>query len=235
MDIKKYHEIYRKENMNKIYFIGRIKECSDDRDSVIYTETPEFVCEHYFGNRNFVGPNFSTSFGISPCFNKNSKDLEYEELETPLTEIDYKRLVEIEKLLKDLGYGIEKDSDKYKKGKLLCQEFINILEQYTTNNQEITNKIKQDEAKQMMDKYNLSSDQVKEIIENYPGDYWDKGIIINIFEDSKELAEHNFYEFYGDTNDVLKEYFNFEKFGEYIIQDENYYELDDGRIIEYGL
>jgi hypothetical protein len=59
-----------------------------------------------------------------------------------------------------------------------------------------------------------------------------------VFEDTEELGREEAYElgYVGtDTNNVVEKYFDFEKFGEDLLNEENYYQLDSGRIVTFEM
>lgn len=216
--------------MSKKYlFLGRRKE--DDRDCCIYisTDSGEFACGHYFSGIHFSGACYS---GLNTQEILN--DVKNEMIETVLNNEDMNELLEIDKALDELSFGIEVNSDKYNKG-LECQarikKWFEKLETDKANN--LFKKIIEEEKEYCMEQYNLTEEEVDEIFENYNLDYQDRGIINCIFEDKEELGREMFDVYYNSSNDISK-YIDYESFADDLLEDEVYYELNDGRIVSYS-
>lgn len=116
--------------MSNRLFLAKVKN-SDDRDVVKYIEFTSFECNHYFGGLHIEGA----------CFNgyeKEFRDLvenNFKELETILTKDEFIKLFKLNDELKALGYGIEKDSDKYNKGLEIIKEYENTIEKKLQSNE----------------------------------------------------------------------------------------------------
>ena len=87
-------------------FLFREKD-SDDRDCCAYIDSknPRFECNHYFGRVNLNGA----------CYSGHEFPA-YEDIETVLTEAEYNELIQFNKAINDLGYGITKGDERYNKG-----------------------------------------------------------------------------------------------------------------------
>ena len=85
----------------------------------------------------------------------------------------------------------------------------------------------------MVDKYDISEEDVEEIFENYYLDYRDRSIIGCIYSNSSELGYDEAFNLgYIKSGDVISErYFDYEKFGEDLLEEEQYMELSDGRVV----
>lgn len=108
-------------------FLFREKD-SDDRDCCAYIDSknPRFECNHYFGSVNLNGACYS-----------GHKFPAYEDIETVLTKAEYNELVQFNKAINDLGYGITKGDERYNKGIALAKSV-----------QHIYDKLKSEEAKE---------------------------------------------------------------------------------------
>lgn len=70
--------------------------------------------------------------------------------------------------------------------------------------------------------------------ELYPVDYQDRSIIGTVFEDSEELGREEAYSLgYVKEGELTERYFDFEKFGEDLIEEEMYQELESGKCVMY--
>lgn len=86
-----------------------------------------------------------------------------------------------------------------------------------------------------MDIWNLSEDDIEEILNDYSLDYKDRSIIGYVYDDLEELAE-NEIEQCCDIPNFLENYIDYSKFGEDLLQDEEMYkELEDGRVVYYNI
>lgn len=101
------------------------------------------------------------------------------------------------------------------------------------------NEIMKKEHEYMKDHFELSDDELKMILENYPLDYEDRNIIAYIYEDASELAEEYISSCCPDVFKFLSEfseYFDYECFGDDLCyRCENYLLLDSGRVVSYFL
>ena len=218
--------------MSNRLFLAKVKN-SDERDVVKYIEFTGFECNHYFGGLHIGGACFSG-------FEKEFRDLienNFEELETILTKDDFIKLFELNNELKALGYGIKKDSDKYNKGLKIIKEYENTIEKKlkSNENKELFEKVISEEKKYCMRKYDLSYDEVKEIFDNYGYGYHDLGyrdraIIGCVFRDFDDMVYEEKFNFGYDE----QPYFDDESFGYDLLESENYYKLDSGKIVSYN-
>lgn len=212
--------------MEKI-FLAKVKN-SDDRDCVKYMEFEGFECGHYFGGLHIEGACFS---GFEKEF-RNLVENNFEELETILTKDEFIKLFKLNDELKALGYGIEKDSDKYNKGLEIIKEYQNTIEKrlLSEENKQLFEKVKNDEKEYIKKEYYLSDDEVNEIFDNYNLDYRDRAIVSAIFRDKDEMIEEEKWSF-GYEN---QPYFDDEAFGDDLLNSESYLELESGKIVEYA-
>lgn len=213
--------------MRNRIFLAKEKN-SDDRDIVKYIEFNGFECNHYFGGLHIEGACFSG-------FEKELRDLvenNFEELETILTKDEFIKLFKLNDELKSLGYGIKKDSEKYNKGLEIIKEYENTIEKRLLGNEnkELFEKVIADEKEYVKNEYNLSDLEVDDIFENYGLEYQDRAIIGRIFKDFDDMVYEEKFNFGYDE----QPYFDDESFGYDLLESENYYKLDSGKIVSYN-
>lgn len=95
---------------------------------------------------------------------------------------------------------------------------------------EFKNKIMEDEHEMMKADYNLDDEDIERILDYYTLDYEDRAIICAIYEDTYELGE-DWVDNCCNVEEWLKQYIDYEKMGEDILENEDYVELADGRIV----
>lgn len=213
--------------MRNRLFLAKVKN-SDDRDIVKYIEFTGFECNHYFGGLHIEGACFG---GFEKEF-RNLVENNFEELETILTKDEFIKLFKLNDELKALGYGIEKDSDKYNKGLEIIKEYKNTIEKklQSNENKELFEKVIADEKEYVKNEYNLSDLEVDDIFENYGLEYQDRAIISHIFRDFDDMVYEEKFNFGYDE----QPYFDDESFGYDLLESENYYKLDSGKIVSYN-
>ena len=178
---------------------------TNDRDCVRYVELEDLKNNHLCidGKFNVHGA----------CYSKSLKeeDADYENITTVLTEEEYKMLCNPAK--QDLT------------------EIIKKLE--SEENENLFNEVVEEEKEYLMDEYGLDEDDIAQIFDEYYLDYRDRGIVGCVFKDTEDLGyEEAFSLGYVDTrNSIVERYFVFEKFGEDLLQEEQYTQLADGRCV----
>ena len=212
--------------MAKYVFLYRVAN-SDDRDACAYIETrngeARFSCNHYFSGVNIHGA----------CYFGGSHE-PFENIETVLTADEYNKLWQIDSEIDALGSGITKGDDRYKKGIALCAELQTIIDKLQSDEgQRFFADIVADEKQRIMDEHNLTEDEADDIFNTYGMDYQDRAIVAAVWNDTTELAEE-FAEDCLDIPDNLKQYFDYTKLGDDMLNDGNYYELSDGRVVEFA-
>ena len=140
----------------------------------------------------------------------------YENVTTILTEDEYNALCNIK-------FG---DSDV---------DMSPILTKLTNiENQELFKKVQQEEVEYLVNEYNMDEDDVQYIFDYYTEPYRDRGVIGYVYEDYEDLGYETAWScgYIGrDLESVMERYFDFEKFGEDLAEEEDYFELSDGRIV----
>lgn len=207
-------------------FLYRLKN-SEDRDACAYIdEIPStFDCGHYFGGVCLQGA----------CY-CGSEFASYEDIETILTKQEYEKLLKFHEEIKELGYGIERGDERYNKGLDLIDDIQPIYDKLQSEEAEkFEEKIMDDEKEIMMDEWNLSEDDVEEILIDYSLDYKDRSIIGYVYDDVEELAENEIEQCF-DVPDYLTSYIDYSRFGEDLLQDYDVYkELESGRVVHYNI
>lgn len=201
------------------------KENSDDRDCVSYIEVHpmRWECNHYFGSVVLHGACYS-GHSFAP----------YEDIKTVLTESEYNQLIQFNKEINELGFGIEKGDERYNKGVELCEAIQPVYDKLLSEeNQALFEEVIEEEKEYLMDEYSLDEDDIETIFGNYGLDYRDRAVVGYVFKDAYDLGYEEAWSLGYVNNDdsIVSRYFDFEAFGEDLKKDENYCELADGRIV----
>lgn len=207
-------------------FLAKIKN-DDDRDIVKYIEFSGFECNHYFGGLHIHGACFCG-------FEKELRDIvenNFDDLETILTKEEFMKIFELDDELNELGFGIEKDSDKYKRGLEIIEEYKNTIEKrlLSDENKKLFEKVVADEKEYIKNEYDLTDDEVETIFENYGLEYQDRAIVGYVFRDFDEMVEEEKFSLGYDK----VPYFNDEEFGNDLLETGNYLQLSSGKIVSY--
>lgn len=189
--------------MSKYTFLFK-ENGTDDRDCVGYVELKSLKEKHLCidGKFNVHGA----------CYSRSLKDsiVDYKDITTILTEEEFKALCNPEG--KDLTSIIEK---------LESEENTELFEQ-----------IIEEEKEYLMDEYGFYEEDVEQIFNEYYLDYRDRGIVGCVFDDTYDLGYEEAYSCgYIERNSVSERYFDFEKFGEDLLEEEQYIQLNDGRCV----
>ena len=178
---------------------------TDDRDCVKYIELKDLKKNSLCCDRKF------NVRGACYCMSLKESDTNYEDITTILTEEEYKILCNPDG--RDLTSIIEK------------------LE--SEENEELFKRVVEEEKEYLMYEYNLDEEDIEKIFNEYCLDYRDRGIVSCVFEDVEELGREEAWSMgYVKMNDsIMDRYFDFEKFGEDLLEEERYLELNDGRCI----
>lgn len=196
--------------MSKV-FLYRTKE-ADDRDCCAYIDIADLekmriCCD---GKFNIYGACYSMSLGGGYA------NLSYSEIDTYLTEEQYNRLLN------------PKSDDDY-------TDIIEALQ--STEAADFYAEIIASEQEYMMEEYGLDIDDISEIYDNYSLDYMDRAIISWVYENATAVGKaqmENSFSLHSEMEHLMK-YFDYESFGEDIVNEsEYYYELSDGRIVEFN-
>lgn len=202
------------------------KDNTEDRDCCAYISTTPstFECEHYFSSVTLEGACY-----LGHIF------ADYSDIKTVLTEIEYNKLVQFAKDIQNLGFGIKQDDDRYKKGIELCKAIQPVYDRLLSeDNERLFEEVQEEEKEYLMDEYSLDDEDIQTIFAAYYLEYRDRAVVGCVYRDTEELGEEEAISL-GivdyKMNDIENRYFDFERFGEDLVNDENYCELSDGRIV----
>ena len=209
--------------MSKYVFL--YKDNSEDRDCCAYIEPKpmRWECGHYFGSVTLHGACYS-----------GSKFASYEDIKTVLTEDEYNQLVKFSEEIRALGFSIVEGDERYNKGVELCKAIQPVYDKLLSEeNEKLFEEIIEEEKEYLMDEYSFNEDDIEYIFDSYGLDYRDRGIVGCVFDNTYDLGYEEAFSFgYVNNNDSIAErYFDFEKFGEDLLEEEQYLELSDGRIV----
>ena len=190
--------------MSKYTFLFK-ENGTNDRDCVKYVELKDLKENHICcdGKFNVHGA----------CFSMSLKDdnMSYEDITTILTEEEFKTLCN-------------------PKG----EDLTSIIEKLESEeNEELFEQIIEEEKEYLMDEYGFDEKDIEQIFDEYYLDYRDRGIVGCVFNDIYDLGYEEAYQLgYIDNRDsIVERYFDFEKFGEDLVEEEQYMQLNDGRCI----
>lgn len=178
---------------------------TDDRDCVRYVDLEDLKKNHTCidGKFNVHGACYSMSL--------KEEDADYENITTILTEEEYKMLCNPD-------------------GK----DFASIIEKLESEeNEELFKQIIEEEKEYLMDEHGFSEEDVEQIFDEYYLDYRDRGIVCCVFNDTYDLGYEEAYQlgYVDNRNSIVERYFDFEKFGEDLLEEEQYIQLDDERCV----
>lgn len=175
-----------------------------DRDCVKYIELKDLKENHLCidGKFNVHGACFSMSL---------KEDIGYENIKTILTEEEYKMLCN------PVG-----------------QDFTEIIKKLESqDNKELFDEIVEEEKEYLMEEYGFDEEDVEQIFDEYNLDYRDRGIVGCVFADTYDLGyeEADSLGYIDSRNSIVERYFDFEQFGEDLLNEEQYMQLNDGRCV----
>ena len=89
------------------------------------------------------------------------------------------------------------------------------------------------EIDKMREVYGLDEDAAKDVIRNYGNEYFDVSIFSYVWNDAYDIAK-NYFDECCNIESWLTNYIDYEGLGEAIVSDDYYYELYDGRVVQYN-
>lgn len=209
--------------MSNYIFLYREKD-SEDRDCCAYIEPqPRFECGHYFGSVVLHGA----------CYWKHDF-ADYDNIETVLTREEYQTLIDYNKAINDLGYGIKEGDYRYKRGMNMAADVQFVFDKLQSDEaKKFQAQIIKSEMEFLKDEYGLDDDDIEKIFNEYYLDYKDRAVVGYVFKDSDDLGYEEAWELgYINNKDTISErYFDYERFGKDLLENENYLELKDGRVV----
>lgn len=212
--------------MGKVFLL---KTNENDRDCVKYLEIEGFECGHYFGGLRIHGA----------CFCGFEKELEemvrnnFENLETILTKDEFVKLFDLNKELKNLGYGITENDERYQKGIKILAEMRKITDKLNSEeNKKLFEKVQKEEKEFLYEEYGLDDEDIEYIFDNYYLEYRDRAVICCVWNNIYDCAYDEVESFgYVDHSDYADRYFDYDKFGSDLLYEDRYVELKDGRVV----
>ena len=94
--------------------------------------------------------------------------------------------------------------------------------------------VRESEIEKMYDEYALDEEDIEDVVDNYNNnDYFDISIISYVWNDAYDVAT-NYVDECCNIESWLTSYIDFDGLGEAIIEDGYYYELYDGRVVQYN-
>lgn len=154
----------------------------------------------------------------------------YDTIETVLTEEEYNAVSDYIRVSKGILSNFE---HLVKNLKPIVEQAIKKLQ--SDEGKEFFEKIVADEKEYLKEQWNLSDKDIEDIFDAYPYEYKDRAIVGVIYEDYYELGETealNVGYHLQSIGKIMDRYFNYEKFGEDLVEEnDGYVELDDGRIV----
>lgn len=216
--------------MSEHVFLYRIKN-SDDRDCCAYIDAndPDFVCNHYFSGLNICGSCYSGRGWAA-----------YDDIETILTKVEYEQLLRYNDEIHKLGYGITKGDSRYQKGIKIINKIEPIIDKLKSDEaQEFFDRISSEEMEVLKEEYRLNDSDIECILDEYPLDYKDRGIVSAVYSDMDDLGREEAWQ-YGyineDNESLMDKYFDYEKFGEDLVnEDEFFIEITHNRAVRISL
>lgn len=212
--------------MSEKIFFGKQK--NDDRDCCVYIERPEFECGHYYSLPRPTGPCYSSSWDEDGEYN-------YDYLDTVLTEEEYDKFRTLIYELDLVRNGLDKDEEKKKLADAKVKELNKFIDDYLLSDkaEEFRKKIQEEEDEYLKKEYGFDDEDIEQIHNEYGGDYFDRGIVGCVYDDSYAVADR-WVDECCNVDDWIKNYIDYDKMGDDIVSDGDYVELSDGRIVEYN-
>ena len=134
----------------------------------------------------------------------------------------------------DVETWITKDVfDKMKNGdREIYSDVMNMIA--NEEHKEFETYVRESEIEKMCEEYALDEEDVEEVLYNYyNNDYFDISVISYVWNDAYDVAE-NYIDGCCNIESFLTSYIDYDGLGEAIIEDGYYYELYDGRVVEYN-
>ena len=170
------------------------------------------------------------------CFSgRGLNDVKSKDITTFLKKSEFKALQNFDAEMSKLGYSssIKENPEKMAKATELYNEIAPIIEKLKSeeNQKFFDNKILPEEIEAMKDEFSFSDDEVQEVFNNYYQGYRDRSIVGSVFDNVEDLGREE-----ADSLGVLSDdrydiYFDYEQFGKDLLNDDEYFELKDGRVV----
>jgi len=199
---------------------------TDDKDCVKYLEINKigtFQCDHYFRGIHLYGACFSSDLEF--------KQIDFNNITSILTKDEFKQLDEYNKAINELGYEIKINDARYTKGIELYNNIKSILDKLLTKeNEELFNKVIEEEKEWLKENYALNDDDIFDIYDVYTLDFKDRDIVHYVYNNIDECSQKE-AESLGYANESNSRWFDFELFGSELLEEEHFLELNNGQIV----
>lgn len=189
-----------------------LKTNEDDRDCVKYIYFEE--------NGDFYFP--AACFGGIPKEEMETILQNYDEITTALTRDELVKLFEIDN---------KWHKDRAKEDKEFIQYIKDVLD--SAKAQEIWEQVQAEERDYLADEYGFNRNDIMDIFYNYSLPYRDRAVICRVWDDTYSIGE-DYVDECCNIDNWLEKYIDFERLGDDLAHDGNYFELDDGRIVEFN-
>ena len=154
----------------------------------------------------------------------------YDTVETVLTEEEYNAISDYIRVSKGILSNFE---HLVKNSKPIVEQAIKKLQ--SDEGEEFFEKIVADEMAYLKEQWSLSDKDIEDIFDAYPYEYKDRAVVGAVYGDYYELGENEAWSLgyvSQGTGEIISRYFDYEKFGEDLVEEnDGYVELDDGRIV----
>ena len=209
--------------MERVFLFKDVSDNGRDCCAYIVNEPMRFECGHYFGSVNLEGSCYSGSDWRPYC-----------DIKTVLTEDEYRALKKFSKEISKLGYGITVGDERYEKGVQLCKDIQYVYDRLNSeDNEKLFEEIQNEEVEWLMEEYSLDEEDIEAIFNEYALEYRDRSIVGCVFKDTAELGYEEAWELgyikNGDT--IAEKYFDTDRFGEDLLEESHYIQLEDGRVV----
>lgn len=198
---------------------------ANDRDCVKYIEIEKLgklECGHYFPSINLTGACFS--MGI------RSEEIEFNSINTVLTEDEFEQLLTYNDKISELGYGIKEGDARYNEGMILYEAITPIIDKLLSDeNKKLFDEVVSEEKEFVKNEYDLTNEDVELIFNEYELDYQDRGIVGMVFNDIEEASREEAMQL-GYLDTINERYFNYEVLEKDMLESEQYLELPSGKI-----
>ncbi len=231
--------------MEKKYFLFKISDKIIDVKGTLrvgYLEKAEFQCGHYFCECHLVNSGSSISLDL-----KVLEEIGYDNILSVLKKEDFEFIAEKNKELNSLGFCLDepKNKDKYNRGLEILQELQDRIysKLESEENEDLFDRVREQEIDWctnywQKEKYRLgiTKEDIENIFDGYRERryvYQDRDIIVRIYEDYEEIGQEWVDSGAIELSEEAETFFNFEAYGEHIVNmNENYYEYKD-MIVEF--
>lgn len=213
--------------MSEYVFLYK-EQNTDNRDCVKYIEINrigKLEYGHYFPSIGTTGACYSMGLNVN--------EIDFNNITSILTKEEFLQLDEYNNAIHVLEHGIKQGDERYLKGIELYNSIKPILNKLKSDeNETLFEEVQEEEREYLKEEHSLNDTDIDFIFDNYGLDYRDRSIIGRVFDDIDEAAEEE-AEQLGYLTKENERYFDYEKFGEDLLDGENYVEMPDGRIIMY--